>query len=268
MILGIDISHWQKSVDWTAMKNGGIEFVIVKATQGTYQVDPMLTDYVNGATKAGIAVGAYHWVDPTVNAEAQAAYFLSNIKGLPIQFIAADVEQFWTDWTEWMNQTVTKMISPDTISNTAKTILTYWSQQSTLPEILYSRATFVQEYAQPMLKWISKYDLWMAHYPYNNTRVTTTWDDFKAKYKPSISGPRLPTGCTTWKFWQFTGGKFILPGTDSTLDVDYFNGTSADFQKYINTTTTPPVKVSLPEWARQLDIWARGVGFAGPQIDA
>jgi GH25 family lysozyme M1 (1,4-beta-N-acetylmuramidase) len=268
MILGVDISHWQKTVDWDALKNGGVEFVIVKATQGTYQVDPMLADHISGATKVGIDIGAYHWVDPLVNAEAQAAYFLSNIKDLPIRFIVADVEQYWSDWNEWMNQTVQKVISPDKISDTAKTIMTYWGQHSSLPEVIYTRATFVQGWAQPMQKWINKYDLWLAHYPYNNTRVKTTWEDFKLKYKPAINGPQLPTNCTQWKFWQFTGGKFILPGTDSTMDVDYFNGTSDDFHKFIKLTPTTPVKVSLPEWARQLDQWARGIGFNGPQIQA
>ncbi len=39
-LTGCDISHWDGAIDWPALKGGGINFVFVKATQGTTYIDP------------------------------------------------------------------------------------------------------------------------------------------------------------------------------------------------------------------------------------
>ena len=35
---GIDVSHWQGSINWTAVKNAGIKFTFAKATEGAARV--------------------------------------------------------------------------------------------------------------------------------------------------------------------------------------------------------------------------------------
>ncbi len=39
-IQGIDISHWQGSINWTSVKNSGKTFAFMKATEGTTYTDP------------------------------------------------------------------------------------------------------------------------------------------------------------------------------------------------------------------------------------
>ena len=39
MLEGIDISHWETVTDWPAVKQSGIHFVYLKATQGEKSVD-------------------------------------------------------------------------------------------------------------------------------------------------------------------------------------------------------------------------------------
>lgn len=242
MILGIDVSRWQSKVDWSLLKASGIEFVFIKATQGNYKTDQMMANHAEGANKAGMIIGMYHWCDPTVNAESQALYFMNAISGLPYKMISADVEQQWGDWTEWSNGRVTKILSPTVISQNAKTILETWAKRTKVPTVVYSRASFINTYAKPAQAWLSKYPLWMAHYPYNSSTIRTTWQDFTANYKPSITAPALPTGSTKWTFWQFTGDKFILPGCESLLDINYFNGDLDDLKRFVGMeTTTPPV---------------------------
>jgi GH25 family lysozyme M1 (1,4-beta-N-acetylmuramidase) len=79
-ITGIDVSHWQGPIDWQKVVNSGkADFVIVKATEGRAQVDPMFTTNVAGAAAKGLVVGAYHVATPsdkTADARAEADHFL------------------------------------------------------------------------------------------------------------------------------------------------------------------------------------------------
>lgn len=261
MIYGIDVSRWQPSVDWALLKSKGVEFVIIKATQGNYAVDSMLSKHVEGAKKAGMIIGLYHWADPLVDANAQAKYFVNAIKNLPFNLVAVDVEQYWADWKEWSNGSIKKNISPTVISDNARTILEYWKNNLKTTRILYSRASFIHGFARPMLTWVGGVHLWMAHYPYNSTRVRTTWEDFKANYKPSIAGPNLPSGATTWKFWQFTGDKFVLPGVTTALDVNYFNGNLNDLRKFVGLDNVVEPELTVKERVAKLEAEARARGW-------
>lgn len=53
-VYGFDVSHYQSSVDWTSAYNdGGLQFVYIKATQGTTYTDPTFSSHYEGATNAG-----------------------------------------------------------------------------------------------------------------------------------------------------------------------------------------------------------------------
>lgn len=64
MIKGIDISHWQGSINFEKVKNDGVKFCIIKAggsDNGCYTDVNFKRNY-DGAKKAGIKVGAYYFV--------------------------------------------------------------------------------------------------------------------------------------------------------------------------------------------------------------
>lgn len=69
MYKGIDISHWQGSIDFNQVKEDGIKFAIIKAggcDQNTNTSDSTYKDFLFdknywGAIKAGLHVGAYYF---------------------------------------------------------------------------------------------------------------------------------------------------------------------------------------------------------------
>lgn len=61
---GIDISHWQGSINWRAVGRTSVGFVFAKATQGRYSNDSRYTSNRAGAKSQGIAFGAYHYAEP------------------------------------------------------------------------------------------------------------------------------------------------------------------------------------------------------------
>ena len=59
---GIDISKWNKCVDFPVMKKKGIDFIIIRigGSNGGHYKDPKFEEYYRKAKEAGIAVGAYY----------------------------------------------------------------------------------------------------------------------------------------------------------------------------------------------------------------
>lgn len=74
---GIDVSHHQGAIDWTAVAGDGVRFAYLKATEGSTFTDPRFAENWRAATEAGLRVGAYHYftlcADPAPQAEHYAA---------------------------------------------------------------------------------------------------------------------------------------------------------------------------------------------------
>lgn len=72
---GIDASHHQGAIDWTAVAGDGISFAYLKATEGTTFVDPTFADHRARAQDAGLRVGGYHYFQLCSAGADQAAHF-------------------------------------------------------------------------------------------------------------------------------------------------------------------------------------------------
>ena len=240
-MMGIDLGPCAKDVDFKLLKEKGISFVILKATQGDYLVNKGFPEKMEGALKEGLKVGLFHWCDPLVSAERQAEYFLKNTAGMAYHFSAADIEQEWSDWQEWAARKISKFLSPKVISENGRVVTELLSEGSGRQVLVYSRASFVHDYARPMLDWMGAWPLWMAHYPYGREKVHTSWEIFKKNYLPVIENPFMPQGHPDWMVWQFTGDKFYLPGVDLAVDVDFFNGDEKALERFcgVSADLTP-----------------------------
>ncbi|HEY1794931.1 MAG TPA: glycoside hydrolase family 25 protein [Stellaceae bacterium] len=77
----VDVSHWNGAIDWRAVAASGIALVLIKASEGGGNVDPLYAKNRAGALAAGLLAVPYHFVDPGVAGAAQAAHFL-NVSGI------------------------------------------------------------------------------------------------------------------------------------------------------------------------------------------
>ena len=73
---GIDVSHHQGRIAWDDVADAGIDFVYVKATEGTDWIDPRGHSNWVGAKEAGLRVGAYHYYLLCKTGGAQAEHFI------------------------------------------------------------------------------------------------------------------------------------------------------------------------------------------------
>lgn len=84
---GIDVSHWQGTINFEKVKAAGIDFVIIKAggsDAGRYK-DAKFDTYYNDAKKAGLHVGAYYFAGKSFYASgmglSDAQHFLRLLEG-------------------------------------------------------------------------------------------------------------------------------------------------------------------------------------------
>lgn len=84
---GVDVSKFQ-----TAWPATGVDFVIIKATEGHTYVDPLLADHTKLAEKRNLPHGFYHYLWPG-NLKLQARYFVEHAKPKPGDWLVCDWER-------------------------------------------------------------------------------------------------------------------------------------------------------------------------------
>ncbi len=82
LITGLDVSHHNGDIDYRAVKEAGHRFVFIKATQDNDFVDPMFPTNLARARDAGLAAGAYHFFDYTLDGREQADHFLDRVESV------------------------------------------------------------------------------------------------------------------------------------------------------------------------------------------
>ncbi|MET7643257.1 GH25 family lysozyme [Streptomyces sp. NPDC005426] len=87
MLHGVDVSAYQPSFE-----ADGLDFVLIKATEGRSYINPHLAKQTKRARDAECVVGFYHFLWPG-NITAQAEYFLSKAPEREGELLAVDWEQ-------------------------------------------------------------------------------------------------------------------------------------------------------------------------------
>jgi len=90
---GIDVSKWNKEIDWAQLRKEGVEFAIIRAgyrgsSSGSLVVDPYFEQNIKGALDNGINVGIYFFTQAIDEREAveEASIVLSLIKGYDVTY--------------------------------------------------------------------------------------------------------------------------------------------------------------------------------------
>ena len=78
-VRGMDVSHYENIIDWDKVKGHGLSFVYIKATDGDDIQDAQFKANWEGATKAGLLKGAYHFYDFCTDGAPQADNLLAVI---------------------------------------------------------------------------------------------------------------------------------------------------------------------------------------------
>ena len=195
-IHGIDISHHQGRIAWTAVKAMQVQdiqlsFAFMKATEGITRTDPFFKRNWQRSKEAGLIRGAYHFYLVNRDAAKQANNFVRTVNlergDLPP---VLDVEQ-------------TGGRSSATIRKGVGEWLRLVEAHYGIKPIIYTNADF---YTQHLKGHFDDYPLWVAHY----------------------LQPHQPRIKRDWQFWQHSE-KGRVNGIYTHVDFNVFNGSKEQF---------------------------------------
>jgi len=89
----VDLSHHNPEPDWPALKAGGTQGVILKATQGTSFVDAEFLKRRNDALEAGLYVASYHFLEHG-SIDAQMGHYVATVDPEAFERMVIDYEDY------------------------------------------------------------------------------------------------------------------------------------------------------------------------------
>ena len=162
----IDVSYHQGTIDWTKVKNAGIDYVILRAgyrasASGTLNKDKMFETYIKDAQKAGLKVGAYIYSQAisVEEAEAEANFILNRIKNYTIDLpVVFDYEYYGAQEGRLYNAHLSKSEKTKCAEAFCKKVSAAGYQA-----MVYANASFCESELDTAALH-KKYQIWMARY--------------------------------------------------------------------------------------------------------
>ena len=175
---GIDISMYQKNVDFNKVKSSGVTFVYIKATEGVDYIDPVYREHLEKIKNTGLNYGMYHFMSERTDPKKQAQDFYSSIKGTGFNLIPVlDIE----------SNTMGR--SKAAVTLRCIEFLEEFKRLSGIDCIVYTYTSFANSYIDNRL---SKYKCWIANYNGGATvSANSVWNSYVGHQysdKGSING--------------------------------------------------------------------------------
>ena len=208
-IHGIDVSRWQRKIDWASVAASGKRFAYIKATEGGDHVDPRFLENWEGARQAGVLRGAYHFVFWCRPAHEQAAWFKQNVPrdggALPP---VLDVE--WNGQSKLCPGKVGKAKALAMINVMLREMEAHTGKRP----IIYTDITFHEDVLEGEL-------LDYAHW-----------------IRSTAAEPQVRYNNRTWTLWQYTTTGRV-PGIAGDVDRNAFYGSEADWARFVEASCDP-----------------------------
>ena len=195
-IVGIDVSHYQGNINWSKVEfvanKYPIEFVFIRATQGTDKKDSQFENNWEKSKKYNFFRGAYHYYRPNENSLEQAENFIKTVKlsegDLPP---VLDIEK------------MPKTQSIDNLKLGLHRFLDKIEAHYHTKPIIYSGEKYYEDFLKDEF---SDYVFWIANYNF-----------IEAEINPD------------YQFWQFTE-QGQVKGISEKVDINIFNGNFEDLR--------------------------------------
>lgn len=214
-VWGIDIARYQHPggapIDWAAVAEEK-RFVIIKATEGTGYINPYFAQDLAAARKAGLLVGAYHYLRFSSSGVAQADHFLRTL-GSP--FPDGDLPPL-IDLEDTLDD-----VSTEQRVQTLRDWLGRVEQAVGRKPMIYSGSWYWSgDYLNGPLG-LSEHPLMWAAYPENPEDVLQ-----------SKHCPRIPDDFGNLVIWQYQGIGGRTPGIVGDVDQDVFYGSLSELRAF------------------------------------
>lgn len=198
-ITGIDVSHWQKEIDWEQVKASGVEFAMIRLgyrgyEKGGLSMDSYAIANLDGAIAAGLDVGVYFFSQALTPEEAEEeAYFVLEQLEPYAEYITMPVVYDWEHVSDEEARSA-NMRDPDILTDCTLAFLQTVEAAGYRSMVYFNRT---QSWKYLNLEELKDYEFWLAAY--------TQRMDFPYKIK----------------MWQYTNeGK--VPGVTGDCDINIY----------------------------------------------
>jgi lysozyme len=199
---GVDVSRWQGDIDWETLRGQGANFAFIKATDGGDHLDPMFMQNWNGAHRAGLKRGAYHFFYWCRTAADQADWFIRNVprvKGALPPVIDVEFNHQSDCKRRWSREDVLQKM---------KVFMDRLERHYGQRPIIYTAPDFYEAYLRGAFR---DYPFWLR----------------SVAAHPSKRYPDR-----NWVFWQYSGSG-LSQGVGGRIDLNVFRGDEAAWWKWV-----------------------------------
>lgn len=189
---GIDVSHYQGTINWASVAKAGVSYAMIKATEGDSYKDPMFATNWAGCKDNKLRCGAYHYFLPTDSFLNQADLLVGALN--EVQFDPT------ADLPPAIDCEDMEGVSPSTYVYALKELLLLLKKQIECTPMIYVSPAFWQGLGSPDF---TEYPLWVANYT-------------------SAPAPEVPTPWKTYALWQYSQSGQV-EGVSGAVDLDRQN---------------------------------------------
>lgn len=192
--IGIDVSNHQGEIDWTQVKEAGVEYAMIRAgyrgyTTGQLHQDQQFQANMQGALDAGLDVGVYFFSQAVSEPEAreEARTLLRWIRDYDVTYPVV------YDWEEITDDAArTDDVPPEMVTRCVKAFCDTVAQAGYTPMVYFNQN---QGYEIMDLTQFGDYELWLAAYM------------------------ETPTFAYSFDMWQYSD-QGAVPGIEGRVDLD------------------------------------------------
>lgn len=201
-VKGVDVSAYQGTIDWTTLSAQDIDFVFIKATEGSTFVDRNFAYNYSEAQGTGLRVGAYHFFSYDSEGSTQADNFIETVEPCEGMLPPVIDLEFYGDKKE----------NPPSQADVRRELDVFIEKITEcygMKPIIYATEKSYGLYLDGAYE---DYDIWIRN-------VYTP---------PSLSDGRK------WTFWQYTDKGYLegYQGEEKYIDINVFCGTREEFGNY------------------------------------
>ena len=200
-VTGIDVSHYQGSIDWPVLARQDLDFAFIKATEGSGHVDECFYDNWREAEKTDLYIGAYHFFSFDSEGGKQAQFYIDTVGSLHGKLAPVIDVEFYGDKEK-------NPPSREEVVTQLRKMLETLEEYYQVKPIIYTTYSAYHHYIRDEF---TAYPLWIRNVYYQ---------------------PFLLSG-NTWSFWQYTDTAVLdgYQGAEKYIDRNVFKGTREDLQK-------------------------------------
>jgi uncharacterized protein (TIGR03382 family) len=206
-VKGMDVSYYQGTIDWAKVKADGVQYAIIRVSDGLNTPDTKFDSYWAGSRAAGVLHGAYQFFEPSQDPIAQADMLLAKIGTLQPDDLPPTIDVEVTDG-----------LTATQVAAKVKQWIAHVKAAVGRDPIVYTGMYF-----------------WRDSVGGANVLPSAL---FHAQYTTAAC-PDIAAPWTTWAFWQYTSTGTVN-GISGGVDVDRWNGTMAELQGFLGNGNAAP----------------------------